>query len=246
MFVNIHDVWFDMNKYYESKYLVKILHTNKVIDNYSLIIKEKTFIIDLSQNVDAIFSNMDKKSAQYSINKAIKSGVYVNKAESEEDLKKYFKFFTDFSKRKSIPTIVYEELLDYDVFLAYSKENELLGGCAFLLDNDSGTYRYKHGATLYKYNENDLLLWEAIKYAKVKNYKIFDFGGVKVTEDEESYYFRHFKYKKKFGGELVDFYTYIKFGGLLKLFLFPFKILLNVFFKGDFNRFVNVNRGKKQ
>ncbi len=239
MFFNIHDVWFDLIKYHESKYLIKILHTNKIIDNYSIIIKEKTFTIDLSQDIDVILSNMDKKSAQYPISKALKSGVYVSKAESETELRKYFNFFDDFAKKKSIPSIAYDELLDYDVFLAYSKENELLGGCAFLIDDESSTYRYKHGATLYKYNENDLILWEAIKYAKTIGYKIFDFGGVKITQDKQSYYYRHYKYKEKFGGDLTDFYCYIKFSGILKLFTFTFKFILNVFFNGDFNRLIN-------
>ena len=43
------------------------------------------------------------------------------------------------------------------------------------------------------------------------------------------------KFKKKFGGELIDSYTYFKMNGLYKLIYFPFKYILLWFFKDDMN-----------
>ena len=61
-------------------------------------------------------------------------------------------------------------------------------------------------------NANRLLHWEAIKYAKEKGIKEFDWGGlwsVEEAEKDESKRTVNF-FKQSFGGEIITCYTYQK------------------------------------
>lgn len=235
-FLNISDVWFDRDQFYREKEPIVILHTPEVINNKKLLVKvEKTFVIDLSMPQENIFANF-KKSARYPINKAIKDGVIVDKVSNREQADSFYKFFTDFSSRKKIPPMKRDELDNYEIFYAISPEGEYLGGCAFVKAADKSVFRYKHGATSYKNGENDLILWEAIKFAKINGYRTFDFGGVTVTDNKKSYYYRHFKFKEKFGGDLTDFYTYIILSPVL-LWLYPISLFI---IKFDLNKLTNI------
>ena len=105
---------------------------------------------------------------------------------------------------------------------------------------DKSVFRYKHGATSRKYNENDLILWETIKYAKKEGYKYFDFGGVNITEDKKSYYYGHYKYKEKFGGNISDFYSYIKLKGIFSFFGYFSNFFVKIFLKDNYTNLVNL------
>jgi|GEM_PF-651582 len=250
IFFNIEDYWFDIENYINSKSIIKILHTDKILNSkyYNLSIKDKTFTIDLRKDIEIIFNNFEK-SAKYPINKALRDGVHVKKAKEDKEYIDFYNFFTNFSKIKKIPEIEFKELKSYDLFYALSKEGEYLGGCAFVKDSNKSIYRYKHGATSYKYNENDLLIWEALKNAKEEGYLIFDLGGVTLTDDISSYYYRHYRFKKKFGGNLNYFYTYLKAKFPVNIIIYFLKIILIIFLSGDFNKFINfihkVNKWKK-
>ena len=81
------------------------------------------------------------------------------------------------------------------------------------------------------------MLWQAIQYAHKNGYKFFDMSWMTLTEDKESDMYRLYQFKRKFGGELVDFYTYVKFSGALSVLAKPFEFVLNKFFDGDINQF---------
>ena len=75
---------------------------------------------------------------------------------------------------------------------------------------------YKYAASLHRSCENELLLWEAIQYAKDAGFTYFDMSWMTLTDDKDSDAYRLYQFKRKFGGELVDFYTYVKFRGILR------------------------------
>ena len=52
-------------------------------------------------------------------------------------------------------------------------------------------------------------------------------------------------FKKKFGGELIDSYTYFKIKGFYRLFYYIFIKCVQIFFKGDVNEFTNWLNEKK-
>ena len=52
-----------------------------------------------------------------------------------------------------------------------------------------------------EFRPNDVLVWEVLKWGKISNYSLFDFGG--AGKPNVPYGVRD--YKLKFGGELVNF-----------------------------------------
>jgi lipid II:glycine glycyltransferase (peptidoglycan interpeptide bridge formation enzyme) len=59
-------------------------------------------------------------------------------------------------------------------------------------------------------NANRLLVWVAIKYAKGKGLREFDFGGYTVG-DRDPTQVGYSAFKKGFGGDLVERYNYTKY-----------------------------------
>lgn len=240
-FIGIDDIWFDKPGFVSSKRTISILHTQRGIERkkYSIRLIEKTFLIDLRHPIEEIFNSFDPKSARYPIRKAEKDGIVVKKATTEKEKKDFISFFKNFSKLKKIPPIQENDLEWQDIFCAYSPTGEFIGGASFIKADDKSVYRYKHGATNYTGNANDLLLWHAIRYSKEAGFVFFDLGGVRVNENKNSYYYRHYKFKEKFGGILSDFYTYIKIKRPLSYFMMLPDLFVRLFFKNDYNSFVN-------
>lgn len=239
LFFKVDDCWFDKETYTKSKAPIAIYHGPDVDGlKYGIVIKEDTFMIDLSQTEDEIMSKFDRKGLAYSIRHAEKKGYTCQKA-NEAEKKEFVKFFNRFALKKGIPGVTNKEISEMDVFISYSPEGSLIGGTAFIKSADQRIYRYKHGANVYSTNANDMMLWTAIKAARREGYRMFDLGGIRITDDKDSYYYRHYKYKEKFGGEVVEFYTCVK-----AIFIFtPIIILLNfvvrAFFNSDFNSLIN-------
>ena len=240
-FIGIDDVWFDKPGFINSKKSISILHTQLEIERkkYSVRVIEKTFLIDLRHPIDKIFNAFEPKSARYPIRKAERDGIIVKKATTEKDRQDFISFFKQFSEQKKIPNIKEDDLQWQDIFCAYSPGGEFIGGASFIKANDKTVYRYKHGATNYTGNANDLLLWHAIQHSKEAGFVFFDLGGVRVNQNKNSYYYRHYKFKEKFGGVISDFYTYIKIKKPLSYFMIFPDLFVKLFFKDDYTSFIN-------
>jgi len=240
-FLTIHDIWFDIECFERSKCAIVALHTNDVLDKgeYDFYQITKTFLLDIAQEEQKIFSKFEYKSARYAINKAVKDGVTVHRIRTDEEKKQYMIFQKKFCEEKSIPCLDEDELESLTAYYARSADGEYLGACAFIEAEDGKTVRYKYGATEHKLNANEIILWEAIKAYRERGFCFFDFGGCVPTDDKESYYYRHYHFKKKFGGELTDTYTYFKVSGVYRVFYYIFNVFVDIFFKGDVNGFTN-------
>jgi lipid II:glycine glycyltransferase (peptidoglycan interpeptide bridge formation enzyme) len=246
-FLTIKDIWFDTPVFLNSKCAITSLHTNDVLNktDYDFKLDAKTFLLDISKDLDEVFANFEYKSARYAINKSIRDGVTVHKVTTPEEIKQYMEFQKSFCEQKKIPMLREEELQNLTCYYALSKENEYLGACAFIESADGVTARYKYGATLHKLNANEAILWYVICEYHDKGFKQFDFGGCIPTEDKESYYYRHYHFKKKFGGDLIESYTYFRIKGLYRIFYYIFILFVKAFFKGDVNGFTNWLNEKK-
>ena len=246
-FLSIKDVWFDISSYLNSKYAITALHTNDIIckSEYDFKLNSKTFLLDISEDIEDIFAKFEYKSARYAIKKSIKDEVRISRVTKPDEIKQYMEFQKKFCEQKRIPMLHETELQGLTCYYALSKEQEYLGACAFIESADGKTVRYKYGATLHKLNANEAILWHAICEYHNKGFNFFDFGGCIPTEDKNSYYYRHYHFKKKFGGELIDSYTYFRIRGLYRIFYYGFILLVNLFFGGDVNCFINWLSEKK-
>lgn len=178
LFFKIHDIWFDEEKFRDSKCSIVILHSNSDIDfKYQFKFTGHTFLLGIEDNEETIFKKFDYKSARYAINKAKRDGVIVKKIINEDEREKYMEFQKAFCIEKGIPMFESSELNEMISYYALSSEGEYLGACSFIVDSKKETARYKYGATKHKLNANEIILWNAICDFHKKGYKYFDLGG---------------------------------------------------------------------
>lgn len=236
-FIKITDIWFDTQAFCQSEDAIVCLHSNDSIPSnlYQFKLISNTFILDISESPEKIFANFEYKSCRYPINKAKRDGIHVWKAVTEEEKRKYLEFQNCFCREKQIPLVSKEDVEQLEIYCAETPELDFLGGCAFLVSEVSHLVRYKYGATAHKLNANEAILWKAISDYHEMGFKWFDFGGCIPTEDKNSYYYRHYCFKKKFGGKLVESYTYFKMKSYWKGLWWVLQIMLKVFGKEDIN-----------
>ena len=240
-FFTLHYYWMDKDAYLKSKNYISLLRTHDKLPEkeYFLELVYKTFLIDLSKTKEIIYSTFDYTGARYKINKALKSGVIVKRADTAAEKQQFYDFYQAFAealKRKNKILVLQRNELDKLVILyAVSNYGEYLGGTGLLPSPDSRYLLSKYSATLHRSCENELLIWHAIQYAKDNGYAYFDMSWILSIEDKKSDQYRLYQFKKKFGGNFVPFYTYVKLRGPFKLTGILFKLILNFLFKGDLN-----------
>lgn len=175
--------------------------------------KFTTLVIDLTQDLDIIWKKMDKSSCRYSINRAERDGIKVSINQNLED---FIKINNSFSKKKGLggERINLKFIKKYGVLFTSELNGEVLGGQVYL--EDKNNIRWLVGASkrleenkekaILIGNANRLLIWEAIKYAKAKGIKEFDFGGyLENSNDKQKTNISNFK--KSFGGNLTTHYV---------------------------------------
>jgi len=230
------DVWFDNSFFYESKNKLAILHTNDVIDKkeYDFSFLTYTLLLDITASEEELYKKMNR-GCRGRINRSTKAGINVYKTTDSSEIDEFNRFQKEFCSKKEIPIVDREELDDMDVYIARDAEGTFLGGSAYIISEDKKTVRYKYGATSHESNANEMLLWKAICDYHNEGFALFDFGGCNPTDDETSYYYKNYMFKKKFGGELAESYLYYRTKGIFKLFYYVFAAFVSVFFKGNIN-----------
>jgi len=193
---------------------------NKVEANGFTRIDFPTSVIDLTQDLDTIWRKLDKKSSRYAVNRAQRDRV---EFKINADYEQFYKINASLEAQKSYGGIMaskLETMRKYGTLFTARYAGEVLGGHLYLEDEAnmmlwlSASKRLevdREKATLIG-NANRLLHWEAIKYAKEKGIKEFDWGGLwteeEASKDESKKAINSFKLS--FGGEIVPRYSYRK------------------------------------
>lgn len=160
--------------------------------------KEFTIVMDLTQDLDAIWQNMDKK-VRYWIKRAQREGIVVR---INEDYDQFFQMYRSFIQKKGIKSL-------FDVFgvgsttLETMKKNgtlfvaeyndEILAGTLYLEDDShieawigaSKRFELDNKKRTLIAGANRLIDWETIKYAKEKGIREFDLGGIWSEKEAE-------------------------------------------------------------
>ena len=196
---------------------------NKVDIEGFTVVESPTSVIDLTQDLDTIWKNMDRKSTRYSINRARRDGI---KFRINKDYAQFYQINREFMQRKGsgslfgIGTPKLRTMERYGTLFTAEYDGEILGGHLYLEDDDnillwiSASKRLevdRNKARLIG-NANRLLHWEAIKYAKEKSIREFNWGGLwssdEADNDERKRSINSFKLS--FGGEVMIRYSYRK------------------------------------
>jgi len=188
--------------------------------------KELTTIIDLTQELEVIWKNMDNKDMRYWINRAEREGI---KIRINEGYEQFYQIFRSFMKKKGIKSlfdifgvgkISLNAMKQTGTLFVAEYNGEILAGTIYL-ENDKVIESWIGASKRLEVDKkkrtlvscaNRLADWEAIKYAKEKGIKEFDLGGLWPEEEAEKD--RSKKgindFKLSFGGKTVTRYSYEK------------------------------------
>lgn len=192
----------------------KISHKIKKVTGTSLMCGQKspaaTRVLDISQSEEEIMAQMKPKT-RYNIRLSEKKGVEVKMLDSEDI---FYELLVQTAKRdkgyapheKSYYAKMIKDLGKNDVVHIFVAEYQGEFLAAIMVSFFGEVATYLHGG----FNESHrnlmapyLCQWEAIKYAKSKGCKYYDFWGVAESDDAEDPWAGITRFKEGFGGEKV-------------------------------------------
>lgn len=194
-------------------------------------------LIDLKKTEEELWKEIDSRKRNY-INRNRKEGLEFGMSDDDKILYECYDILKDvYSKAKlPLPNINFFILLkkisnnNFKMVSFFVKYNNEIISCLLSLCYNHRIYELYVGNKSKYLNKNggDLLLWEIFMWGKQNGYSIFDFGG--AGKPNVPYGVRD--YKKKFGGEMVEFgrYEKIHHPALMKIAKSGFKIWQKVKF----------------
>ncbi|MBN2306884.1 peptidoglycan bridge formation glycyltransferase FemA/FemB family protein [Candidatus Peregrinibacteria bacterium] len=170
---------------------------------------QTSLIIDLSLSEEEILAQM-KQKGRYNIKLAEKHDV---KVEVSEDIDTFYHLLKKTSERDDFgihEKEYYEKLLatmgDKAQLLMARYEDRVVAGGIFVYLDEWGIYYY--GAFDHYYRKimaSYMVQWEAIKEAKKRGCKYYDFLGIAPEGAVSHPWLGVTKFKSKFGGKIVDY-----------------------------------------
>jgi hypothetical protein len=174
-----------------------------------------TLVVDLRQDLDTLWRNMDAKSVRNRINRTRREGVTVR---TSRDFREFYELNRAFREKKGVAL----ESMDVAVtaehchlFLSEWK-GEVIGGRLYLADEKTMFSRLSASKRLEADKEkaavigasNRLMIWEAIQYAKALGLEEYDMGGYYTGPNPDDPRHGINLFKKDFGGTVVTRYNY--------------------------------------
>lgn len=179
------------------------------------ILAENTWILDLSKTEEELLFEMEK-THRYLIRRCEKEGVRVEKSINDAALEQFNNIHDETAKRHNFHRFS-KDYIEKE-FKTFAPQDEAAVFTGFLPDGrlDSSAIimffgnvaAYRHGASLNldnKLSTSYLVQWEAIKEAKRRGMRWYNFWGVipaKASKGHPFYGITHFK--KGFGGSQLD------------------------------------------
>ena len=169
---------------------------------------ETTWLLDITKSEDEILKGM-RKTHRNLIRRAGKEGVEIVQSVDEKYLKSFYEIHMETVGRHKFVPFAYdyikEEINSFkndnqiNIFSAKYK-NEIISSAVVVLYGDQAFYHHGASSSMYsKIPASYLVLWEAIKEAKKRNKKVFNFYGI-VENKPKHPWFGLSKFKKGFGG----------------------------------------------
>lgn len=171
---------------------------------------ETAWIVDLAKSEEELLLNM-RKTTRYLIKKALKMGIIIKKTteiKAAQDLLELYRRMV--REKKLVPHHgILDEFREFAkdeqalIFLGYYQK-KLLGASLILFYGDEGIYH--HSAHIR--NEipvSYLLQWEAIREAKSRGKKRYNFWGIEPSANSSHPWAGLTQFKKGFGGYMREF-----------------------------------------
>lgn len=173
-----------------------------------------TSIISLDQSVDDIFQHM-KSNYRNEIRKAISLGI---SAIVDNDVEAFLKYYNSFAVKRGLACISNSNINDYPSYYITKAiyNDKVISYHAYIVDKENGIVRLLYSASNRLDDDidtktigfgNKYLHYFDFEFFKTMGIKEYDFAGVcEDPNDKEKYGIGQFK--KGFGGEIVNTYTY--------------------------------------
>ncbi len=199
-----------------------------------------TWVLDLDKEPKELLGNMHAKT-RYNIALAQRQGVRVFIGQQKEDIKHFLKLLSGTAKRQGVKfhsasyyKNLWETALEQKVGVLYLAEAKGKIIAANLIIDFGEITTYLHGVSDYKFRKimaPHLLQWQAIKDAKEKGRKLYDFWGVCNEQGLPKNWQGLTRFKQGFGGRMLcapGAYNYIYNKQWYKIYL-QTKNLLRIF-----------------
>ena len=163
---------------------------------------------------EIIWKNLNS-NRQRQIKKALKEGVIIEEAKTEEDVKEFYTILSLLYKTKIrkplLPLEFFVKFFNSGVgkILLVKKENKVIGGIAAPILESKCIYEFYICGLDQDYKEfspSVMATYAAIQFGYKSNLKYFDFMG--AGKPGSDYNVRSFK--EKFGGELIEYGRFIR------------------------------------
>ena len=178
------------------------------IDDIQAVHNRSTVWLDLDTDIENIWMNDISAQNRNTIRKGTKNGLRVVE---QHDYSKFMELYIDTMRNVGADKFYYFEESYFDemenskeyILLEVKYESRTIAAAVFM---GYGNYFHYHLAgsdkNFLKLAPNNVLLWEAIKYAKEHGYKKMHFGGGLTDSLDDSL----FRFKQRFSSTYADFY----------------------------------------
>ncbi len=174
-----------------------------------------SFVIDLQKPEEELMA-MLKAKTRYNVRLAQKHGVEIVEDNSEQAFEEYIQLLKETTKRQQFfahTEKYHRQMWDHMYkagtarLLKASYQNKTL--VVWILFVYKNRLYYPYGASSREHREvmaSNLLMWEAIRYGKLKQLKTFDlWGALGPNPDPKDPWYGFHSFKEGYGGELAEF-----------------------------------------
>jgi len=209
-FIRKQVIYSQFRNLFETKHFRQDFERNKFVSEDHL-----NIIVDLKLDEEKLWKNVHSKRRN-EIRKAYKESAVFEIEQNSNALKSTYNILHEVYGRAQLPFPEYDFFVNLfntsteksKLLILVAKFQNKIIGCMLALAYKSTIYDFYAGSysKFNKKHPNDLIPWELFKWGKKNGYSIFDFGG--AGKPDIPYGVR--EYKKKFGGEIVNFGRYEK------------------------------------
>lgn len=190
-----------------------------------------TFQLDLTQAEDILFKNLGSKT-RYNVNLSYKKGVKIFENTSQEGMEQYISVLEETTKRQGFYAhspeyfrTMWKNLGNSGMLRIFNAVYEDTIVTSWIMFVFNGVLYYPYGASRDVHRDvmaSNLMMWEMIRFGKQNNCRLFDmWGSLGPEPDEKSPWYGFHRFKKGYGGELMEFmgtYDYVVDYPLYKIF----------------------------
>lgn len=175
---------------------------------------QDTWILEITKEEEALLREM-RKTTRYLIKKAIREKVKVIQSTDEKDVKILYDLQKETAERHDFVPFPLDFFQAH--FRAFTKDNQIkifkaiyqeqiLSIAMIIFYAEKAIYHYSASSLAFpKIPASYLVQWEAIKEAKKRNCKIYDFWGVAPEDNPKHRFAGVTLFKKGFGGFAVSY-----------------------------------------